>query len=224
MTTLSAEHTAVLNQTTLFRKSVFDPADYPYKFIKPDTGSKLGKKVRKGKWKGMRFYTLTLEERATCDSACEHWLDCFGNNMPFAHRFKATSSLTSKMESNLDELDLKHPNGYVVRLHILGDFFSVPYVKWWGRQLAKRSSLNIYGYSRHHPFKPIGRAILALREKYPDRFEVRFSNLPSDNMSANSEHVSDEGIICPEQTGKVDSCGSCCLCWASKKPIIFLDH
>ena len=61
MTTLSAEHTAVLNQTTLFRKSVFDPADYPYKFIKPDTGSKLGKKVRKGKWKGMRFYTLTLE-------------------------------------------------------------------------------------------------------------------------------------------------------------------
>ena len=158
------------------------------------------KKVTKGKLSGASIYTLTLEERATCSQECEHWYDCYGNNMPFAHRFMATTSLTRKMEPNLDELDKKHPMGYVIRLHILGDVFSVSYVKWWGRQLAKRPSLNIYGYSRHHPFKPIGRAILALREKYPDRFAVRFSNLPSDNMSANSEHVSDEGIICPEQT------------------------
>ena len=42
MTKLSADHTAVQNQTTLFQKSVFDPANYPYKFIKKDTGAKLG--------------------------------------------------------------------------------------------------------------------------------------------------------------------------------------
>ena len=221
---LSSDHRAIMNGQTMYQKNVHDPLTYPYKFIKPDTGSKLGKKVRKGKWMGMKFCTLTLEERSTCDRDCEHWLDCFGNNMPFAHRFLTTTTLTQKMEPNLDELDVKHPLGYVVRLHILGDFFSIAYVKWWSKQLDKRPALHIYGYSRHHPFKPIGRAILALRERHPDRFQVRFSNLPSDKFSANSEHVAEDGIVCPEQTGKSASCGDCGLCWSMDKPVIFLDH
>ena len=58
---LRTDHSAITNNTTLYAKSVYDPSVYPYKFIKPDSGAKLGKQVRKGKWKGMKFYTLTLE-------------------------------------------------------------------------------------------------------------------------------------------------------------------
>jgi len=38
-----------MNGQTMYQKNVHDPLTYPYKFIKPDTGSKLGKRVRKDK-------------------------------------------------------------------------------------------------------------------------------------------------------------------------------
>ena len=229
MTTLSIDHSAIVNHTTMYPKNVHDPVTYPFKFLKPDTGSKLGKTVRKGRWKGLKFFTLTLEERATCFRGCEHWEDCFGNNMPFAHRFLTTTilqqkTLMAKMTKELNELDRKYPQGYVIRTHILGDFFNVRYVRWWAKQLKQRPSLKIYGYSRWHPNTAIGKALDQLRISFPDRFCLRFSNRPDDLLSANSEHISKIGVVCPEQTGKSKSCGDCALCWSMDKPVVFLDH
>ena len=88
MTTLSQEHSAVVNAHTMYRKNVHNIATYKHKVLKPSTNKKLGKRVTKGRYAGFPMYTLTLEERATCPSACEHWADCYGNNMPFGHRFE----------------------------------------------------------------------------------------------------------------------------------------
>ncbi len=33
-----------------------------------------------------------------------------------------------------------------------------------------------------------------------------------------------DAIICPAQTGKADSCGTCALCWHTKRRIAFLQH
>ena len=224
MTALQQDHTAITNSTTLYRKNVHDAADYKHAVLKPSTNKKLGRRVSKGAWSGMPFYTLTLVERETCDSNCEHWLDCYGNNMPFAHRFIGNNALMMRMYDELDKLDAKHPHGYVVRLHILGDFFSTDYVAFWQVQLAVRPALRVYGYTRHHPDGDIGAAVLATRNMYPATFKIRFSNLPTDDMSASSEHVSTDGITCPVQLDKTSSCGTCGLCWSAKKPIIFLDH
>jgi len=230
MTALQANHGAIVNMHTMYRKNLYDAATYPHDIIKKSTNAKLGKKIVKGKWIDHKMYTVTLEERKTCTDECEHLLDCFGNNMPFAHRFKANTALTQKMDIELNTLDRKHPMGYVVRLHILGDFFSVKYVQWWGKQLENRPNLKIYGYTRNHitskygKIKAIAKEIQKIRIKYPDRFKVRFSNLPSDNLSANSEHVSKQGFTCPQQTGKTANCGTCGACWTSTKPVIFLDH
>lgn len=51
---------------------------------------KLGDKITIKMWKGMTMYSLTLEERATCPTDCEQWDNCYGDNMPFAHRFDHT--------------------------------------------------------------------------------------------------------------------------------------
>ena len=126
--------------------------------------------------------------------------------MPFAHRFIANTALTSKISLELDILDKKYPAGYVIRLHILGDFYSVGYVNFWKRQLANRPGLRIYGYTRHHPTKAIGNAVLSVRQAFPDTFKIRFSNLPTDNLSASSEHVSKRGIVCPVQLDKTPNC------------------
>lgn len=233
MSTLASDHNAIVNSTTLYQKNIHEVDSYPHKVIKASTNKKLGRKVLRGKLNGYPMYTLTLVERETCTNACEHWTDCYGNNMPFGHRFK-TKGLMPRLKLELDALDKKHPNGYLVRLHILGDFYSVLYVKFWETQLRNRPALNIYGYSRHHygstntskPSRDIGQALLDLRNSIGfERFAVRFSSLPSDTLSANTEHNSiANAITCLVQVDKSDSCGDCTLCWTTKKPITFLDH
>ena len=224
MSALSSTHPAIVNSQTLYRKNVHDAGNYAHAVIKASTNIKLGKKVTKGHLKGAKIYTLTLEERDTCDPECEHWLDCFGNNMPFAHRFEANDALLVSIERDLDKLDAKG-KPYLVRLHILGDFFDLQYILFWRKQLKNRELLNVYGYTRHHPTKPLGYALKLVRQEYGKRFAVRFSNYPDDTFSAQSEHVSMDGIICPVQQDRTDSCGTCALCWEMEdKSIIFYDH
>ena len=230
MGALAHDHTAIINSRTMYQKNVHDPSAYKFKAIKSSTNKKLGKKVTKGKLSGASIYTLTLEERATCAQECEHWRDCYGNNMPFAHRLQATTALYTLLDNDLDALDKKKHLVYLIRLHVLGDFFSIAYVDYWEKQLETRPKLNIYGYTRYHVTMKdqkeaaIGMAIDRLRMKYPNRFMVRFSNDTSKPFSAHSAEISRAGIACPVQEDKTDSCGTCGLCWTVNKPIIFETH
>jgi len=206
--------------------------------IKKSTNDKLGKKVRKGHYKGFPIYTLTLEERATCPRSCVHWLDCYGNNMRYAYRYEAGPALEAMLEIELAELQRKHPKGFLVRLHILGDFYSVGYVAKWAGWLGKFPALHVYGYTANQPSasdkleRSIGQAILSLRENANGRFAIRFSGNFDDNFSANSfDDIRSqqaierkEAILCPEQTKQVNSCADCALCWVAKKPVIFQTH
>lgn len=220
MTKLSTDHPAAAAGTTIYHKNVHDPAEYTGTIIKRSTNKKLGRRVSKGRYAGMPIYTLTLEERATCTTDCEHWHDCYGNNMPFAHRFRHGPDLLDRIRADLDRLDGRP---YLLRLHVLGDFYSPEYVAFWAEQLANRPDLHIYGYTRYHPGHPIGDAIAAL---VSDRFAIRFSMLPTHPFSANGEDQAPAvSVTCPVQTGRTDSCGSCGLCWtATNKPITFITH
>ena len=235
MTALQVTHRAIVNKTSVYQKNIFDlskmklgtPNAYPHKVLKNSKNKKLGPKVTKGKLSGLPIKTLTLVERESCSEDCLHYLDCYGNSMPFAYRFSSNLGLLSYLTRDLDYYDLKHVMGYLIRLHVLGDFFSSDYVKFWGEQLESRPKIHIYGYTHWHPETQIGDSILALRNKYPDRFKIRFSDYLGDNFTAQSESIwrsRNDGIICPVQTEKVDSCGACSLCWSSNKPINFLTH
>lgn len=145
---LKADHPALVNGTTVFANSKLtnlDPAGEK-SVLKPSSNAKLGKKVTKGPWKGHEFLTLTLTERETCPQSCPHWSDCYGNNMHLAKRI-STDGLMAKIESDLEALNPK--KSYVVRLHVLGDFYSVEYVEFWNRMLEKFSNVRVYGYTAH---------------------------------------------------------------------------
>ena len=160
------------------------------KLIKKSTNDKLGKKVRKGHFKGFPIYTLTLEERATCPKSCVHWLDCYGNNMRYAYRYQSGSALEAMLETELAELQRKHPQGFLVRLHILGDFYSVSYVAKWASWLGKFPALHVYGYTANQPNASDSELYwsinLSLRDNANGRFAVRFSGNFEDNFAANS--------------------------------------
>ena len=232
-------------------KSVSDGMAKSETVIKKSTNIKLGKKVTKGKLAGFPIYTVTLQERATCPTSCIHWHDCYGNNMMFAIRYNADDSLIAAMESELKALQAKHPSGFLVRLHVLGDFYSVQYVAKWAKWLAMFPALHVYGYTANqfdaldNKERAIGQAILSLRLACGIRFAVRFSGSFNDDfsaLSADDERAADllkakKAFICPTQiskkTGKLakkdeptlaDSCGDCGLCWQASKPVVFLTH
>lgn len=193
--------------------------------------SKIGGVVLKGKWKGMPIFTLTLQERATCPTACSHWRSCFGNKMHHAIRIDhAAPEFEMALVRQVSRLARQYPRGFVVRLHVLGDFFSVRYVQLWSAMLDTIPALNVFGYSARWDVNadPIAAELVPMVMANWDRFAIRFSNAPVDECSTVSlEHPIQkpaDAIVCPEQAGRTESCSTCALCWQSRRRIAFLQH
>ena len=92
---------------------------------------KIGRGVTKGKQRGWRIYPRTLEERASCPRSCLEWQSCFGNHMHAAERIEHGPALLEPLGLELCDLARQHPAGFMVRLHVLGDFWSTDYVQFW---------------------------------------------------------------------------------------------
>jgi hypothetical protein len=228
---LKQYHPAVVESRTIHTKMRREVTD-AVQVLKPaSANSKLGKGlavIMKGNWRGFPLFTLTLEERATCPPNCERWRECYGNGMAFAHRFEAGPALEDKIRREVAALAALYPHGFAIRLHVLGDFYSVPYVQLWGELLAQFPALHIYGYTARINGSIAG-AIRMVRIKYSDRFWVRFSHSESYGANGADIYASHDvsyvrGIVCPEQTGKTASCLTCGLCWSTSLTIKFIDH
>lgn len=218
---LTPDHPALLDARTIFPSTVVHPKDSPRLLVSGVNQRKIGKVVSKGRWKGFPLYTLTLEERATCPRSCAEFRTCYGNNMHMSRRHAAGIDLEVRLIDEVCELERKHPRGFAIRLHILGDFYSVPYVTLWRHMLAEVPALHIFGFTARDRNSDIGREVAALNADDPDRCVIRFSG--SDSMvidtPADSKHV-----LCPVQTGKTDCCGTCGLCWTMRRPVEFVRH
>lgn len=228
---LEPSHIAVRLGTSLFREGRLQSARFAKEpLLKTGHNNrKIGKLITKGRWKGFPVFTLTLEERATCPRSCRHWLDCYGNKMNWPTRFMADGALVPRLDAELRALAGRQ-RAFVVRLHVLGDFYSVPYVEQWGAWLDRFPALHVYGYTAWRRETPIGAAVARLAADRWDRFAVRTSNSEAPERSTRTLYSAtasgsvDGGIVCPVQTGKTECCGTCGLCWQTQRPIVFLAH
>ena len=238
-TGLRGEHEAVVEGRTLFRSTVKKPSESPRLLVSSHNNRKIGRKVMKGELKGFPIFHLTLEERKTCPRSCYMWKDCYGNQMPFARRHDAVSNTEAferRLEQEIAVLQKAYQKGFLVRLHILGDFYSVAYVKFWEIMLRRYPALHVYGYTSYNQFSEdleeakIGRAVFELAYMRWSRFAVRVSEQGHHPMSAvvvEDINSVGEAILCPAQTEASECCATCGLCWASgtkEKPIAFLRH
>lgn len=222
--TLPQGHPAAVSAHTIFPtrvmrgKTILQPGWH---------SSKLGGEVLKGRWKGMPIYSLTLEERATCPRDCAQWFACFGNNMHLAKRNPHGPEFETALWRELHALNQRHRKGFVVRLHVLGDFMSASYVDLWEAALDHFENLNVFGYTARQSSTVIGRMIRILRSNRWERFSVRTSGAQKGLRTSVVDQVEDAprgSVVCPAQTGRTRSCGTCGLCWNSKKHIVFLKH
>jgi hypothetical protein len=232
---LPLDHPAVVAGRTVFPTTVRQPsrdANGLWALKSGVNNRKIGGLILKARWKGLPVYTLTLEERATCPTTCRHWRSCYGNKMHRAQRMQAGPDLEWRLERDVARLRMKHPDGFAVRLHTLGDFNSVEYVEFWGRLLERHPALHIWGYTARCNIKddPIAAALVALIKRHGDRFAIRFSDAPfpfpfpaTITVETEAQKPAD-ATVCPEQVGKTESCSTCALCWQTDKRIAFIQH
>lgn len=239
---LKEDHPAVQGARTRYPGKVRQPGAAVRLLVPGRDQRKLGGRVKRpGAWFGWPIYSLTLEERATCPSECHHWLTCYGNSMQWSVRIDASDPVfLPELEIELEDLQAKHPDGFVVRLHVLGDFYSVEYVEQWERWLDEFPALHVFGYTARDPQQKsdIGAKVLGLAFRRWDRFAVRLSSVTPGPGRAVTIFDPDPppvaGVItCPAElfhpdgTRKTKGCNTCGLCWrqaARAKTIQFIAH
>lgn len=224
---------------TKYKKSVVSVPESPpqsglFVLKEATTNKKLGsggKLIQKGRYRGMPLFSLTLEERATCWEGCQNWGICYGDNVPFAKRYEPGPALEGAIRTDLVTLSKRHPGGFVVRLHVLGDFYSVAYVQHWAQLLLEFPALRIFGYTHWPMAHPIGQAVTGLATACPDRVALRRSDrtdavdpLPGAMTIARGAPAAPGTVVCPEQTGKTASCTTCGLCMNTTTAVSFIDH
>jgi hypothetical protein len=221
---LPPDHPAVLEGRPLFNGFVGKSL-----LRKGMNSRKTGWTITKGAWKGFHIYTLTLPERTTCPGTCKHWFDCYGNNMPHPIRNEPGFAFERRLEREIADLNAEG-EGFVVRLHLLGDFYSTTYVTLWRTWLRRYPHLHAFGYTAWQPNTKIGAAVARLRDDHWDRFAVRTSDGPAGSLRTISipEVLPEvEAVICPAQVHpRRDEicCATCALCWRTTKAIAFVDH
>lgn len=229
---LQPHHPAARKATTFFPSTVRPTAQVARLLKSGEHSRKLGAVVTKGRWKGFPIFSLTLEERDTCPRSCSEWLTCYGNNMPFSTRILDDGTLTRRLWGELASLNAEHPAGFVVRLHVLGDFFSVEYVEFWQQALNDFPALHVFGFTARTAADPIGQALRQLTAAAADpehehvRFMMRFSGWESEMMASEVVSSADDAryTVCPAENDPDRCCATCALCFNSLKSITFIRH
>lgn len=225
---LTDDHPAILEARTLFPTTVVEVEHSPRLLVSGENQRKIGRKVLKGLWKGMPIYCLTLEERKTCPTSCKVWNDCYGNNMHLARRHKHGPALEARLRVELAALGQRHPEGFVVRLHILGDFYSANYAMLWLNALREVPQLRLFGFTAHEIDTDIGQFVSQMNIEWPTRCRIRFSGGESAGgigaIVVENTQAEGDFVVCPAQSFRTESCSTCGLCWTMNRTVAFARH
>jgi hypothetical protein len=220
------DHPAIVEGRSIFQARVYDAAEVPRLLVSGVNSRKIGRVVAKGHWRGFPIFTLTLEERRTCPRSCTEWSTCYGNSMNWARRIATGGVFEHRLWEELAAKQAEHPAGFVVRLHVLGDFYSTDYVELWDAAMAEFPALRVFGYTTRPPESDIGALLRGVMGAHPTRFRLRFSGLdaPTDGSVVIERGAATPHIVCPAQTGATDCCATCALCWHSDRTVAFWRH
>lgn len=233
---LGRRHPTIAAKRTNFPSTVVTSAETPRVLAHRLQGGKLGQRVSTGRWRGLKIYSVTLEERATCPSTCPEFRSCYGNNMPLARRHRLDRHLMARIDEEVADLTAKRGRGILVRLHQLGDFgqpenpeLALEYVACWRSLLHDHRKLHVFGYTAHPPTSRIGRAIDALNDDFPDQCRIRFSGHRIGGgrgafVIERGEQPGKGAFVCLVENEKAKNCADCALCWQAAGDVAFWRH
>jgi hypothetical protein len=223
-------HPALVHAKTRFPKSVRF-ARRGDQVLKPgEYNSKIGDMTQKGFRRGAPIVCLTLEERTTCSRTCLLWDSCYGNNMHRSTRYRDSPLMRMIIREEVELLSSDYQKGFLVRLHILGDFKSVTYVNFWDALLSEFPAMHVWGFTERKPGTPVGDSIQRMIRRHGwTRCALRVSGGTdakrcSRVISKTDATTVDQFTVCPVELGRLRNCAACGICWRSQKSIAFLKH
>lgn len=191
-----------------------------------------------------------LEEYGTCSDQCRFKRDgnCWGENSK-ADRFIVTEMFWTKVEHEIVILSLLHSRWFL-RLHGLGDFFSVEYVERWIALATKYEQMWVWGFTGRRRDSNIGHAIQSAMDRFGPRWRTLWSEQVAQRGTTRCFELHEltrtsgeidliqhhEGIaypLCPEQIdqfllhkseGEIRRCSDCRRCILTDCNVGFLYH
>jgi hypothetical protein len=169
-------------------------------------------------------WTMPSSPRQCCSAPAQ------GRTWIFPESRTILGAEAAEVAAEVEVLDVRHVNGFVVRLHVTGDFYSPTYVEPWAALLRQYSTLRIFGYTRRHDEgDPIAARIASVAAEFGwSRFAMRLSGAQSDTRSTvvvECPHQKPaDAILCGQEIERKKNCGACALCWESEKRIALLQH
>lgn len=227
---------------------VREPRDGDRVLAVAENNPKLGGDIeRRGREPSRVVY---LEEYSTCPDSCrfKRYGDCLGENTR-ADRYIVTPKFWEHADREANLLHLNHARWFL-RLHGLGDFFSVDYVRRWIDLAERYPSMHIWGFTHRVPDSDIGYAIKDAMARFPKRWRTHWSDCVAERGTAvcfdwHTLSLTDgivdpvqyrDGIaypICPEQldryvrrkpSAEIRTCADCRRCIVTETNVGFLFH
>lgn len=230
---LADDDPAMLEMRSRFPNLVRVPKPNELVLKSGEHNRKIGSHVETNKWYGFPIFTLTLPERTTCPKTCPLLKSCYANGMSQSTniRYQPGPELTEALYRQLTILsaDPKSRNGFVVRLHVLGDFPDQEYLNQWIAWLEEFPALNIFGFTSWQSDTELGAAIHNYSKANWDRFAIRTSDQTGEYGSTvlsndDAEQFDGDGIVCAAERKVQKCCGNCGYCWSTTKPVAFINH
>jgi hypothetical protein len=131
---------------------------------------------------GLPRFTLCLEAHASCAPGCPRRRSCPGKDAGF----RPGSAVEDALAADLRILSGRHPGGFALRLHRLGDFYDLGYLERWAGWLREVPEVHVHGATGWPPDSEIGARILTLRLAFPERWWIRFVRISAPCSAAAS--------------------------------------
>lgn len=199
--------------------------------IEPEVSITLGNR------KVGKVYTFSLPSFETCPGATDwcrqhcyaHRYEKFRPNVQDAYRRNLEISLDPAKLVNrvLNVLPLHASH---MRIHVAGDFYSVPYIDAWRLIVHLRPHTKFWAYTRSWVIPELLDALEQLRSlPNIELFASIDPGMPNPTEHWRVAYIEDDprasGLLCPHQEDKVTSCLECGYCFRkSKGAVIFKPH
>ncbi|MGW8177247.1 MAG: GP88 family protein [bacterium] len=119
--------------------------------------------------------------------------------------------------------EIKDKKIKLVRIHTVGDFYSVEYIKKWEKiARACAGSTKFYGYTRSWRVDELRPHLEYLMENFLVWLRASIDYTTHQQKPegwATFSSVDGDGKLCPHDSGKVMFCRDCGICWNSFTPI-----